>query len=71
MGSSQGAQGQGPGVVKPVPHSLPNVANHMFAQMVGQLGRLTQLAAEVEGLKEENVALVSAPCNASGSHHLL
>lgn len=43
-----------PGIVRPVPQSLPAVQQSLLAEMASQLGRLTQLATE---LKSENQAL--------------
>ena len=41
-----------------LPQSLPVVTHSLLAEMAGQLGRLAQLAQEVEGLKSENQQLV-------------
>lgn len=39
------------GITRPVPHSLGPTAAQLLSEMAGQLGRLTALAREVEGLK--------------------
>uniref|UniRef100_A0A7S0R2N9 HSF-type DNA-binding domain-containing protein n=1 Tax=Chlamydomonas leiostraca TaxID=1034604 RepID=A0A7S0R2N9_9CHLO len=55
-GATAGA-GAPQGIVRPVAQSLPLMTTHLLAEMAGQLGRLAALANEVEGLKEENLAL--------------
>lgn len=38
--------------------NLPLMTHNLLAEMAGQMRKLAQLASEVEGLKEENLALV-------------
>lgn len=45
------------GITRPIPQSMGITANNLLTEMAGQLGRLAQLATEVEGLKEENQLL--------------
>ncbi|GIL85004.1 hypothetical protein Vretimale_9844 [Volvox reticuliferus] len=45
------------GITRPLPQHLGGTTAALLSEMAGQLGRLTALAQEVEGLKEENTAL--------------
>jgi hypothetical protein len=45
------------GITRPVPQHLGGTTAALLSEMAGQLGRLTALVREVEGLKEENTAL--------------
>ncbi|GLC34161.1 hypothetical protein PLESTM_000164900 [Pleodorina starrii] len=45
------------GITRPLPQHLGGTTAALLNEMAGQLGRLSALAREVEGLKEENTAL--------------
>lgn len=45
-------------LVRPTPQSLPLLTHNLLTEMAGQLGRLASLAHEMQGLREENQALV-------------
>ncbi|EFJ47216.1 hypothetical protein VOLCADRAFT_105190 [Volvox carteri f. nagariensis] len=45
------------GITRPLPQHLGGTTAALLSEMAGQLGRISALAREVEGLKEENTAL--------------